>query len=837
MLDDAAQIDAWFASHRSELTGNGNWFLGGEPNTQPGSLSANAAVRVLVARLSSYHDVARGITHSFLYQMACSVTGCYVDMAFFPGDRDEKLFRESGVPLWTGTTSKLPPTGFDLIAISNSVLQELINLPAALEYSGIPLTAAEREKVKSPLVIVGGSNAYNLSVLHDVNGAGLVDGVVIGDGENTFARLIEIIRDCKDLPRSELVGRLRSSVEGFYDPSSYLQKFAPDGTLAKVYPVSDAPFPVKAAKVACIDSKIGFTGGPILYDEDSAGSSHLLMTAGCPSFCSFCKESWEQKPYRERQPEALLENALALKANMGLNELALMSFNATTYSHIFSLVEKLDRLFNRVSIKSQRFDTVVRAPELLDLQFDSGKRTYTCAMEGISQRLRVLLQKNLDQEVLLQGITELVRRNMRQLKVFLILTGYEDQADFSEFSAFLSELKKILHDAGCRAAITFSFACLFRPPHTPMQFAGPRMAYKEFESSLNHLTAMIKKQGFEARISAGPADAFVSEFMAYADRRTAPILIEASISKGFRYRGEISSAMFRFFEDSLEKLKLPLLADRQKSLDTVFPWDDIDTGIDRKFLFDNWQMLLNGKEKYSCIGKPWGSGVCAGCGACESADEIKRLNQSGPTLNPGFRLAASKKAFAVLVVFEIPQKWAWCGKNFVMAALARRLMLDNPEKISSFIRVAKVLPEFFASGFGIAEIEFSEPVSELKFSENDSDQDIKTLRLVRQKRLQENDLWPIEIDFSGQLSDSRRIDALLNKYRLKHHKQRNKDMLEWEINKGQAKKAGIQKISLHEPTGCFKVLLLKTPEVFLLNLLTERSAVRVNRIGKIVSLL
>ena len=77
-----------------------------------------------------------------------------------------------------------------------------------------------------------------------------------------------------------------------------------------------------------------------------------------------------------------LEAAKRLKANMGLSELSLMTFNANTCTDIFNLVARFKRTFDRVGIKKQRFDAMVKMPAVLDLQFDAGKRTYTCAMEG-----------------------------------------------------------------------------------------------------------------------------------------------------------------------------------------------------------------------------------------------------------------------------------------------------------------------------------------------------------------------------------------------------------------------------------------------------------------------
>ncbi|MFA6748378.1 MAG: hypothetical protein WCS82_00720, partial [Candidatus Riflebacteria bacterium] len=214
----------WFAKNRNRMTGN--WFLGQEPGTiNPGRFSA-ARIKVLIARLSQYQDVCAGITHSYLFQMAASVEGCYADLAFLPPEQDERLMIADSVPLLTATTSKRHPCEFDVIAISNSVLQELVNLPALLKFSGIPLSASERNETGAPLVILGGSNSYTHSILHgqiDCNfpeNKGLVDGVMIGDGELVFCKLLEVIRDNKEqLSRKALTELCKKEIPGFYEPS------------------------------------------------------------------------------------------------------------------------------------------------------------------------------------------------------------------------------------------------------------------------------------------------------------------------------------------------------------------------------------------------------------------------------------------------------------------------------------------------------------------------------------------------------------------------------------------------------------------------------------------
>lgn len=823
---ESQRIAGWFSCSRHLLSGNGVWFSGGEPNTMPSAGFFDARLRVLIVRLSEYSEVAAGITHSYLYQMAAAVDGCFVDMAFLPPERDEKLLRDAAVPLLTGTTSKMPAGAFDVIAISNSVLQELINLPAMLQFSGLPLTFTGRARQGSPLVILGGSNSFVHSILHgcpgsEADGVGLVDGVVMGDGERVFRQLLEIARDQRSLERPALLEMLADRVPGFYNPLAFRQVFAADGPLTAIEPVNGVFKPVTSSKSACNSDSETFTGGPLLYE--GAQTSHVIVSAGCPSFCSFCKESWEQKPYRENSFARVLSAARSLKANMGLREISLMTFNANTCSDIFQLVERLSTMFDRVAIKSQRFDAVVNSPELLDMQFEAGKRTYTCAMEGISERLRTLLQKNLDEQTILAGIDLLLARNMRQMKVFLIATGYETAADIEEFRLFLEKVKGRCQSSGSRPRLTFSFATLFRAPQTPMQFAPVRPTENVLAQLLKNLAAVVETAGFEARISSGPEDALVSEFIAFADRRHTPLLVEASIAQGFRYRGEISRRVLEFWRSALKKRGLRSLAESERTAATVMPWDDIDTGVAKSFLFRTWQNLQSGREIRACIAAPWGGGTCSGCGACPSAAEISHLTAMGPDASRKLKISPPAVKQTTWLLCNIPEKWAFCSRDFIRAALARRLMLDFPELVDAFLSVDLVEPDFFAWGQAIARVNFSAAVKlALPVPATLSPDDICPIKVVSPAKKAEETAFPVQLEAAGtdaapDPSVARDIDALLTRYALKNQKQRANGWLNWQINPGQARKAGLEKISLDENTGRLRLTLIRWPELFLLN--------------------
>ncbi|MFZ2958466.1 MAG: hypothetical protein WA705_16385 [Candidatus Ozemobacteraceae bacterium] len=824
MISDLPAILAWFESSRRKLMGRGIWLLGGEPGTMPPEVWNTANLRVLIVRLSSYQDTAAGITHSFLYQLAQSVPGVFVDLAFLPPERDERLMRTAGIPLLLGATSKHAAQEFDILAISNSVVQELINLPALLEGSGIPLSRAERGAKGSPFVVLGGSNSYATSVLHGPvgvreEGDGLVDAVIVGDGEAAFPRFLREFSASKNRNESlqNRITTLRKSVPGFYDPSAYREAYdeayGEGGRLKAIEMVADAPFPVRAARARGDAFVETFTGGPVAYEEQQAGTSHLLISAGCPYFCSFCKESWEQKPYRERDPQTLIASALRLKAAMGLSELNLMTFNANTFSQLGTLLDALEPSFARVSIKSQRFDAIARSPRLLERQLDAGKRTYTCAMEGISERLRIFLQKNLNETTLIAGFKELFTRNIRQMKVFLIVTGREEETDLAEFGAFLSKLKVLTSNLKGKPILTFSLAGLFRPPHTPLQFEPPRRDLVIMERAFKAISETAERAGFESRISAGPWDAGLSEMLAWGDRRLTRILVESSLAKGFRYRGEVEPQVYRFWREKIRETGLENIFFAENRTDeTVFPWDDIDVGISKKYLWETFKKLSAGKETISCLAKPLGTGVCGACGACIDTAERERVTKTA--VESIFRIPkVSSKNFEKPKRYRIevlvPERWDYVGNAFLFAALGRALMLGKPDWTAFYLRFSQGLSRFGASGYFIGEFE-------IKSGASSFDQDKDVLAVQHQLAVYGVSflsLKPSSGEFESAIPSltmriypaseeerpatvAHRVDGVLAKYRLKHQKRREGESLVWELHAGHAGKEGISRIRL-----------------------------------------
>ena len=62
---------------------------------------------------------------------------------------------------------------------------------------------------------------------------------------------------------------------------------------------------------------------------------------------------------------------------------------------------------------------------------------------------------------------------------------------------------------------------------------------------------------------------------------------------------------------------------RERGVDEVLPWDHLDSGLDREWLWQDWQDALSGAEVDDCRWSP-----CSDCGVC---DQLGTQIQIGPT--------------------------------------------------------------------------------------------------------------------------------------------------------------------------------------------------------------
>ena len=161
------------------------------------------------------------------------------ERTFAPWPDMEAEIRREGIPLWS-LESFLPVVRFDVVGFT---LQYELHYPTVLnmlDLAGIPVLARERDETY-PLIIGGGICCANPEPVTD-----FFDAFLLGDGEEAFPEMLDVIEKCKHSKVSKKETLLElASIEGVYVPSLYRQRFNIGGLFAGTEPVSgETMYPV-----------------------------------------------------------------------------------------------------------------------------------------------------------------------------------------------------------------------------------------------------------------------------------------------------------------------------------------------------------------------------------------------------------------------------------------------------------------------------------------------------------------------------------------------------------------------------------------------------------------
>jgi radical SAM superfamily enzyme YgiQ (UPF0313 family) len=598
----------WYQTNSPYLSGHGLWLRGGELNTIPAKAWDSRPFRVLISRLSTYRDTADSFTHTLLYQLISRIDGAFPDLAWLPPPKDAEVFDRDRVPWLLGATSKRPGRDFSVVALSLSIVQEIVNIPVMLQRSGISLSHRERMVDPAcPLVILGGASALYTSALFSDDP--MVDGVFIGEDASTIAGLFRVYRDAcsSGTSRSDALEQM-CQVPGFFVPGARPE--------------------TRVFHAPAIDAAQLVTCGPVLTDETTIGRGHVQISEGCACFCGFCAESFSRKPYREVDATMVRGAALEAKKNMGIDDLDLYSFNFNMHRDQYRILSDLALLFPSIGLKSQRFDAIAYDAGLLDWLHALEKTSLTCGLEGISPRLRRYLHKSIEEADLAKALRTIVRAKIRELKIFCIATGLETDEDVIEFKGFISSLRSMMQVAGRSPRVIFSMTPLVRFPGTPLEFEDAP-APSKISAIMGRCGQIVRAAGFEFRTSASAGEYWLSQVMARAaDGRVGRALRDAQQRTGFVYYRDIDEQFILEFARELEYSGFSaesLLAGSLPKARKEKPWHGLDTGITGDFLARQWEAARRFDDDGYCAGTAKGAGTCRYCGACATGDIMERI--------------------------------------------------------------------------------------------------------------------------------------------------------------------------------------------------------------------
>jgi radical SAM superfamily enzyme YgiQ (UPF0313 family) len=662
----AKKYQDWYDGNYHRLTNGGVWLRGREINTLDNEEFDNRSFRVIITRLSTYWDTADSFTHKLLYQMITSQGDMYADLAYLPPLSDADVFNECGIPWILGTSSKYGADAFDIVALSNSIVQEIVNIPSMLKRSAIPLRKSERMEMPDiPLVILGGANALYTSSLQTDDP--FVDGIFVGEDSSRILQLFSIARECKKnkLTKRDILEKLES-VDGFYQPDS-----------------SKKTVKYTAAQ---IDTGAILKNGPVMYTAEQMGSGNLAISEGCPCFCSFCAESWGRKPYRELPVDNIKTAVLEEKAMMALETIELYSFNFNMHSGFYHIINELVPLVASIGLKSQRFDMIAKDPEILKCLHAIGKTSITCGLEGISRRMRKYLHKSLDDKDLKLSLSMLIRAPIRELKIFLIATGKETKEDFDEFCELLAYINSVITMAGRKPRIIFSMTPLVRFPYTPLE-KEPASLPLECREVVLQAERFVNSRGFEFRDSADHHDYYLSQIIVRAQsNQVRSVLFTTILQTGFIYYREVPESFITEIEQEMKRAKISREDVLAGLTDESILNRPVSINVNQQFMETQAGSAQSYDDRGYCIGTVEQEGTCIGCGACNTPEEITQMTSLRRVrhLSPEIlrkKVKDRNETISVHFKVKIPKQSRGIVRNNAGVAIGRAMMLADERLI------------------------------------------------------------------------------------------------------------------------------------------------------------
>jgi radical SAM superfamily enzyme YgiQ (UPF0313 family) len=364
---------------------------------------------------------------------------------------------------------------------------------------------------------------------------------------------------------------------------------------------------------------------------------------GCTRGCRFCQAGMITRPVRERSITGIGEMVERGLAATGFEEVGLLSLSSADHSEIGAvakgLADRYEGSQTSLSLPSTRVDAfnVDLANELTR----NGRRSgLTFAPEGGSERIRRVINKMVTEEDLIRTVTTAYAAGWRQVKLYF-MCGLPTETD--EDVLQIADLAKRVITAGRQVTgrsdirCTVSIGGFVPKPHTPFQWAA-QLDHEGTDARLAKLRDAIRSErSFAKAIGLRYHDGqpgIVEGLLSRGDRRVGRV-IRAVWADGARFDGWSEHFSFTRWMAAADRaladepVDVDWYTTRERDGAEVLPWDHLDSGLDRDWLWEDWQDALSGNEVDDCRWTP-----CFDCGVCPQLGTEIQVGPTGKTLLP-----------------------------------------------------------------------------------------------------------------------------------------------------------------------------------------------------------
>jgi len=341
---------------------------------------------------------------------------------------DKENSENRNMPL--SVESQRPPTDYAVLAFSLNYEVDYLNIAPFLKSCGIPLFSDQRDET-FPLLIAGGPCITS----NPMPVAPFFDCLCIGEAEEILPSVLEILGQGTTGSRTELLEKLARV------PGAYVPRFPPPNLITRQW--------VKKLDETPVHSIV------LTRDTELSDLYLIEVQRGCAHNCRFCLVSCAFSPMRFHSLEQVLE--LGRQGLKHRKRLGLVGPAVTDHPRIENILEGLLDMGAQLSISSLRITSLT--PEILKMMVRGGLRSVALAPEAGSETLRQVIKKGINENQILEAVSNAAEAGMQQLKLyFMIGLPQESEEDIQAAVALVLKAKELVEKKRSKARLTLNIS-------------------------------------------------------------------------------------------------------------------------------------------------------------------------------------------------------------------------------------------------------------------------------------------------------------------------------------------------------------------------------------------